>query len=300
MGVITHSIEVNAPLQTVYDHWTQFEEFPRFMEGVHEVRQDGPNRLFWNAKIGGKEKQWEAEITEQVPNKRIAWQSVDGAPNTGAVTFESLDPAHTRITLTMEYEPEGLFEKVGDALGIPSGRVEGDLKRFREFIEDGENETGETGAWRAQTEQVEMPDLTEQAITREDVFGVEELPKQKVEVEDREIMPEAVIIEEIPSGTDGIGSGAIARREDEPIQKTEDGTEVADEPPPNAVKRPSVAESVEMYRGKVGVAGPTYEQIAHRAYELYLERGERSNGDREDWLAAENELSERYRDNGPA
>jgi hypothetical protein len=113
-------------------------------------------------------------------------------------------------------------------------------------------------------------------------------------------MPEAVIIEEIPSGTDGIGSGAIARREDEPIQKTEDGTEVADEPPPNAVKRPSVAESVEMYRGKVGVAGPTYEQIAHRAYELYLERGERSNGDREDWLAAENELSERYRDNGPA
>jgi uncharacterized membrane protein len=81
MGATTHSIEVNAPLRAVYNQWTQFKEFPRFMEGVDEVRQEGPKSLFWKAKIGGKDKQWEAEITEQVPVKRIAWESVDGTPN---------------------------------------------------------------------------------------------------------------------------------------------------------------------------------------------------------------------------
>src|ERR1700741_2270613 len=98
MGAITHSIEVNAQLQTVYNQWTRFEEFPRFIEGLDEVRQDGPNRLFWKAEIGGKEKEWEAEITEQVPN-------TEGASNRGTVTFEELDISQTRITLTMEYEP---------------------------------------------------------------------------------------------------------------------------------------------------------------------------------------------------
>jgi uncharacterized membrane protein len=145
MGSITHSIVVNAPLRVVYNQWTQFEEFPLFMEGVEEVRQEGDKRLLWKAKIAGKDKQWEAEITEQVPDKRIAWVSVDGTPNAGEVTFDLMESERTLITLAMEYEPEGFLETAGDVLGIPSGQVEEDLKRFRDFIE----QTGkETGGWR--------------------------------------------------------------------------------------------------------------------------------------------------------
>jgi uncharacterized protein DUF2382/polyketide cyclase/dehydrase/lipid transport protein len=117
------------------------------MEGVEEVRQEGDKRLFWRAKIGGKVKQWEAEIAEQVPDERIAWQSVDGSPNAGAITFEELAPDRTMVTATIEYEPEGFVEKAGDALGIPSGRVEGDLRRFRDYIEE---RGRETGGWRGQ------------------------------------------------------------------------------------------------------------------------------------------------------
>ena len=145
MGSTTHAIEVNAPLRAVYNQWTLFEEFPSFMEGVNEVRQDGPSRLLWRVNIGGRDKEWEAEITEQIPDAKIAWQSIDGTPNSGEVNFESLNPQTTRITLTIQYEPEGILEKAGDVLGIPSGRVESDLKRFRDFIEE---KGGETNGWR--------------------------------------------------------------------------------------------------------------------------------------------------------
>jgi uncharacterized membrane protein len=145
MAATTHSIEVNAPLRAVYNQWTQFEEFPLFMEGVAEVRQEGEKRLFWRANIGGMLKEWEAEITNQVPDERVAWESVDGSPNSGTVIFQSISPDRTKITATIEYEPEGLLEKAGDALGIPSGRVQADLERFRSFIEE---RGGETGGWR--------------------------------------------------------------------------------------------------------------------------------------------------------
>ena len=128
MGSTTHSIDVNAPLGAVYNQWTQFEEFPRFMEGVVEIRQQGPRTLFWRVNVGGKDKQWEAEILEQIPDTRIVWESVDGAQNRGMIAFEPMDNERTRITLTMEYEPEGFLERAGDALGIPSSQVEGDLK----------------------------------------------------------------------------------------------------------------------------------------------------------------------------
>ena len=136
MGSTTHSIVVNAPLRVVYNQWTQFEEFPRFMESVDEVRQDGPKRLFWKAKIAGKDKQWEAEITEQVPDKRIAWVSVDGTPNAGEVTFDLMESERTLITLTMEYEPEGFLEMAGDVLGIPTERYLGCKQRFRDAVND--------------------------------------------------------------------------------------------------------------------------------------------------------------------
>jgi uncharacterized membrane protein len=147
METIEKSIEVEAALHEVYNQWTQFEEFPRFMEGVEEVRQLTDTRLHWRANIWGKTEEWEAEIYEQIPDRRIAWRSVAGAPNAGAVSFAPAGANKTRVTLALNYQPLGAVEKVGDALGIVSARVEGDLKRFRDFIE----ERGRaTGAWRGE------------------------------------------------------------------------------------------------------------------------------------------------------
>lgn len=149
MEKIQKSIEVNVPLHTAYNQWTQFEEFPRFMEGVKEVRQIDAKRLHWHAEIMGKDIEWDAEITQQTPDRIICWQSTTGAANNGAVRFEPLADNKTRITLDLEYEPKGAAEKVGDTLGVVSSRVEGDLKRFKEFIE---HRGTETGAWRGEVE----------------------------------------------------------------------------------------------------------------------------------------------------
>jgi len=147
METIEKSIEVEAPLQQVYNQWTQFEEFPKFMEGVEEVRQLDNKRLFWRAQIWGKTEEWEAEIYEQIPDQRIAWRSVVGAPNAGAVAFQPVGSTRTRVTLTLNYQPLGVLENIGDALGLVTARVEGDLKRFRDFIE----ERGRaTGGWRGE------------------------------------------------------------------------------------------------------------------------------------------------------
>ena len=145
MSTIEQSIDVNVPVRTAYDQWTQFEEFPRFMEGVREVRQLDDKRLTWCAEVGGKEKRWEAEITEQIPDARIAWRSRTGANNGGVVTFHRLDAQKTRIMLQLDYDPEGVVENVGDAVGVVSSRVRGDLARFKDFIEQ---RGRETGAWR--------------------------------------------------------------------------------------------------------------------------------------------------------
>jgi uncharacterized membrane protein len=135
MNTTHHSIEVNAPITLVYNQWLRFEEFPRFMEAVEEIRREGETRLFWRTRIGGMEKSWKAEITSQIPDKQIAWASVDGTPNAGVVTFEELAPERTKVKIVIDYQLEGILEKAGDALGIPSNRVEGDLMRFREYIE---------------------------------------------------------------------------------------------------------------------------------------------------------------------
>jgi uncharacterized membrane protein len=145
MSTIEQSIDVEAPTSTVYNQWTQFEEFPRFMEGVQEVRQLDDRRLLWRAEIGGRPKEWEAEITEQIPEERIAWRSRAGDANAGVVTFHHLAPGRTRVMLQLEYDPEGALENAADAVGIVSARVKGDLQRFKEFIEA---RGVETGAWR--------------------------------------------------------------------------------------------------------------------------------------------------------
>lgn len=147
MEHIEKSIDVNAPLSAVYNQWTQFEDFPEFMEGVTEVRQLDDKRLHWKAKIAGKEKEWDAEIFEQTPDGCIAWRSISGVMNSGKVSFQSLGPDKTRVNLKINYDPQGIVENLGGALGVVSARVQGDLNRFKNFIE---SRRTETGAWRGE------------------------------------------------------------------------------------------------------------------------------------------------------
>ena len=147
MSVVEKSIEVELPVSTVYNQWTQFEEFPQFMEGVEQVTQLDDTRLHWVAEIAGAKREWDAEIVDQEPDQRIAWRSIDGAGNGGIVTFQPTGAAATRVNLQMEFEPEGLAETIGDKLGFVSKQAEGDLKRFKSFVEE---RGGETGAWRGE------------------------------------------------------------------------------------------------------------------------------------------------------
>jgi uncharacterized membrane protein len=145
MPEIKKAITVNVPVSTAYNQWTQFEEFPHFMDGVIEVKQLDDTTLHWVAQIGGQRKEWEARITEQVPDERIAWRSESGASNGGVVSFEPLGPNSTLVSLEMEYAPENVIESAADTMGFVSRRVKADLRRFKEFIEA---RGRETGAWR--------------------------------------------------------------------------------------------------------------------------------------------------------
>jgi uncharacterized membrane protein len=150
MASVEKHVEVDVPVRTAYNQWTQFEDFPHFMEGVKEVRQLDDTHLHWRAELGGKEQEWDAVITEQTPDARIAWRNTSGAENAGVVTFHRLGDSQTRVMLQIEYDPDGFVENVGDALGIVSRRIEGDMKRFKEFIESGREATG---AWRGEVKQ---------------------------------------------------------------------------------------------------------------------------------------------------
>jgi uncharacterized membrane protein len=152
MAEVTESVDVHVPVQTAYNQWTQFEEFPRFMEGVEQVRQIDNTHLHWVAELGGKRHEWDAEITEQRPDERVAWKSTNGKENAGVVTFHRLDDATTRVTVQMSWEPEGVVEQAGAAIGADQRRVRSDLERFKEMIEARGHESG---AWRGE---VERPD----------------------------------------------------------------------------------------------------------------------------------------------
>jgi uncharacterized membrane protein len=145
MSTVEKTIEIERPLQQVYNQWTQFEDFPAFMEGVEEVEQLDDRRLRWHVEIGGVDRTFDAEIIEQEPDQRIAWRAEDGEDHTGAVTFEPLPENTTRVTVVMSYRPENWVEKVGDAANIIDRRVEKDLERFKSLIED---ENVESGSWR--------------------------------------------------------------------------------------------------------------------------------------------------------
>lgn len=154
MSNIEKSIQVKVPVRTAYNQWTQFEDWPSFMEGVKEIKQLDDTHQHWRTEIGGMEKQFDVVLTEQIPDKRIAWRSTSGAPNAGVVTFHRISEDTTRVMLQMDYDPKGFVENVGDMLGIVSRRVEGDLERFKQFIE---SRGQETGAWRGTVQQESTP-----------------------------------------------------------------------------------------------------------------------------------------------
>ena len=150
MSEIIETVDVNVPVRTAYDQWTQFETFPKFMEGVERVEQLDDTSLRWTAEIAGQKRTWKARITEQAPDQRIAWTSTEGAKNAGVVTFHRLDDNTTRVTLQLDVDPEGPVENIGDALGFVQRRAKGDMERFKEFIE---SRGSETGAWRGTVKQ---------------------------------------------------------------------------------------------------------------------------------------------------
>ena len=151
-STIEQSIEVDVPIERAYNQWTQFEEFPQFMEGIESIQQLDDRHLHWVASFGGEQHEWDAEIVEQAPEERVAWRNTDGKDNAGVVTFHRIDDNTTRIMVQMDFVPEGVIEKVGDALGALDRRVQGDLERFKELIE---SRGHETGAWRGE---VQRPD----------------------------------------------------------------------------------------------------------------------------------------------
>ena len=146
-ATIEQTIDVDVPINVAYNQWTQFEDFPQFMDGVEQVQQIDDKHLHWVAEFGGERHEWDAEITEQNPEERVAWRNTDGKDNAGVVTFHKLDDSQTRVAVQMDFVPEGLKEKIGAAIGSPDRQVQGDLTRFKEFIEA---RGRETGAWRGE------------------------------------------------------------------------------------------------------------------------------------------------------
>ncbi len=144
-STVEESIDINVPVSTAYNQWTQFEEFPRFMSSVEQVRQVDDTHLHWRATVGGRTKEWDSEITEQVPDQRIAWRSTDGPANSGVVTFHRLGENRTRVMLQMDYQPEGAAERAADTVGAVKLTAKGNLKRFKNLLE---TRGQESGAWR--------------------------------------------------------------------------------------------------------------------------------------------------------
>lgn len=148
MADVKKSITVEVPVHAAYNQWTQFESFPEFMDGVQEVRQEGDRFLYWKAKVMGKTEEWKAEITQQVPDRKIAWKSTSGAPNAGEVTFQPLSDTTTEVNLWLKAEPQSATEKIGDAVGVLDRQVKGDLEKFKHFIEKRGGQA--TGGWRGE------------------------------------------------------------------------------------------------------------------------------------------------------
>ncbi|WP_344564811.1 SRPBCC family protein [Streptomyces axinellae] len=146
MTKVEESVEVAVPVSTAYNQWTQFEEFPQFMDGVERIEQRTPRLTHWVTSVAGVRREFDAEITEQIPDERVAWTTVEGeVRQSGVVTFHRLDEDHAKVMLQLEHDPQGLADSVGDKLGFVTRQAQGDLKRFKSYIE---RRGAETGAWR--------------------------------------------------------------------------------------------------------------------------------------------------------
>ncbi|EIE98721.1 SRPBCC family protein [Saccharomonospora glauca] len=145
MSTVLKAVDVDVPLSTAYNQWTQFESFPEFMEGVEEVRQLDDTHTHWVTRVGGVKREFDATITEQHPDERVAWTSNSGPTHAGVITFHRLDRDRTRVTAQMDIDPDGFLEKVADRTGMLERRIDSDLHRFKEFVE---SRGRETGSWR--------------------------------------------------------------------------------------------------------------------------------------------------------
>jgi Polyketide cyclase / dehydrase and lipid transport/Protein of unknown function (DUF2934) len=330
MGTTTHSIDVNAPLQSVYNQWTQFEEFPRFMRDVVEVRQHGPAALSWKVLVGGKEKQWEARIIEQIPDTSIVWESVDGTSNRGAITFEPLGTDATRLTVVMEYEPEGLLEKAADLLGLPSGHVEESLKSFRELIE---SKGMATEGWRGR---IESTDLEKASFDQQLAPEPAATSADGRTSNETETHRQAVLVKEIQTGEHQAGMVGRPNNIDQESQNRPPVTRETELSPIEAPLTGNVPdpafqtvpvtnlEAGEHEAGMVARASdkdearngepmdiasddhepetapaygntffePVDEEIARRAFHLYLARGQAAGHEVDDWIEAKRQLLE--------
>ena len=152
-STVTKSVDVKAPISTCYNQWTQFEEFPKFMEGVEEVKQISDTKMHWKATVGTQTKEWDAEIVHQVPDQRIEWKNITGTHNAGVVDFFANEDGSTRVTAIIAYEPENWVESVADVFGFMGHRVQGDLNRFKEYVE---SKGSADGAWRGEVKHGEV------------------------------------------------------------------------------------------------------------------------------------------------
>ena len=170
MTTVQESIDVEVPVTTAYNQWTQFESFPDFMNGVESISQTSATGSHWVTRVGGVLREFDTEITEQHPDERVAWKSVDGKSHAGVVTFHRLDPTNTRVTVQLDWDPETFVEKVGSVVGADNRQVQSDLRRFKEFIE---SRGTESGAWRGDVDAPATSDAhtTSDAPTTSDLGG---------------------------------------------------------------------------------------------------------------------------------
>lgn len=148
MSTVKEAVDVEVPVHTAYNQWTQFEEFPAFMEGVERIDQRTDTLTHWVTNVNGVQREFDAQITEQLPDRRVAWMTVDGETRqAGLVVFQPIDATTTKVVLHMNWVPEGLAESAADKLGFVKRQVAGDLKRFKMYIE---SRGVATGAWRGE------------------------------------------------------------------------------------------------------------------------------------------------------
>jgi carbon monoxide dehydrogenase subunit G len=263
---VEKSIQVDVPVTTAYNQWTQFEDFPHFMGGVKEVRQLGDDRMHWVAEIGGVRREWDAAVLEQVPDQKVAWAATSGATNAGAVRFQPAGPNSTIVYLELEYEPEGLVEQVGDKLGIVGRQAESDLERFKRLIED---QGYASGAWRGSVNE----HLDVGTPTTGDAYGSHG-DKGKAGISGKAVAAGVAAVAGVAAAAAAATSSSGSReQETRPVEQPEGVVQpqevtVVEQPPPDAVVRDDVLvpeSDPEGYTGTSSTEG--------------VERGVRPDGD---------------------